>query len=799
MLRKTPAFSAAAVATLALGIGATGAILSVGRSVLYRSVPYPDANHLAALWTRDVKRGFDELLDSIPDVQDYQRRARTVDGVSGVTWTDYKSFSLATGAGAERLRGSAVLPGLFGVIGMHPILGREFTPDEFVGDRHVALIGYDLWRLRFAGDPNLVGRSIRINREPYTVVGVLPKGFEVPVLDQGLQILVPFRLDAADARDRSQRLVVAVVRVNPARTVAQARAELLGIGAQLAREHREDADVTANLEAVRESDSLNDAKAQLPVFLTTMLLMVVIAAANVAAILVSRFSARQPELVVRSALGGSRGRLIRQLLSESLMLAGIAGAASILVADWAGDLLISYSPFYMPNKPGAIISAAIVGVILALSAIVGIAFGIYPALAAARANPAEVINRSSARLADGWLRDKTRSGLIAIEVALSVTLIAGAGLMVRTGAKIARMDIGFDPHGVAVGRVSLDAARYATAESQRAFYSSVVERLAARPGVVAATAASHFCHYDPAGWCMGAPLRIPGRPRDDAKPGGIQTAVMPGFFAAMKMPVLRGRAFTDAESTPVIIVDQTFVNSFFPGEDPIGKQVELLASTMRADEQVAPGIRTIVGVVPAVRRVAYWARPFPQAYIPFGQNPVPSMYAVVRTRDDSGVEAIRQTIAQADPDLAVFWSGTMDGWVEKFYGAQRFELVVLVAFALVALVISASGLYAVISYRVRQRAREFGIRLAVGASPRDLQWLLFRQVGVVLALGVIAGVGGAVAIGRLLSYLLVGVRPRDPVMLLTAIALVAAVSFLAVLRPTRTAAHLDPLVALRDQ
>ena len=799
MLAKGPGFTTVAVATLALGIGANTAILSIGKSVLYRSVPYRAPARLVVLWNKDLKGNANEMQMSVADLEDYQHRANSFEALSGFTWTDYQNFSITTDAGAERIRGLAVLPGLFNVVQLHPLIGREFQPDEFVGDKHVALLGYDVWRTRFGSDPGLVDRTVRVNREPYTVVGILPKNFELPVMDDGLQILVPLRLDGPDAINRKQKLVVGAGLLKPGRTLAQGRAEIEGIGKQLAAEYPEDARLGGMAEGLREIGALHDAKEKLPIFLATVFLMLLIAAANVAGILLSRFAARDDELVVRRALGASSGRLVRQLLTESMILTALAGAVAIVVAQWAGDLLISHQPFYMPTKPEHVVSGTAIAVMVALSGIVGVVFGLLPALAVTRTNLHEVMNRKSSRIDGGWWQDKMRNALIACEVAISVALIIGAGLMVNTVVRIAGVNIGFDPKGLTLARTSLDTHRYSTPAQQIAFYESLGANLSAQPGVEIATITSHFARFDPSGWDMGNRIRIPGRPEPESKAGSDAetTVVAPGFFSAMRMQMLRGREFIANEPVPAVIVDQTFADKFFPDKSPIGQHIVLLGQGMPMGESVKSGLRTIVGVVAPIRRVSYLEEPFPQLYVPLQQNPVPAMYAIVRMRNGSGAAAIRKVVAELDPELPVYWSATMKSWIDRFYGSQRFELLTMGAFALVALLISASGLYAVISFRVSQRTRELGVRLALGARRGDVEWLMLRQAGVVIVAGLLIGLAAASAIGQLLSKFLFGVRPHDPLTRAAGAALVLLISVVAVYVPTRRASNMEPLVALR--
>jgi putative ABC transport system permease protein len=548
---------------------------------------------------------------------------------------------------------------------------------------------------------------------------------------------------------------------------------------------------------VRDAEGLGDARAKLPIFLGTVTIMLLIAAANAAGILLSRFAARQSELVIRSALGASMGRLVRQLITESVLLSLMAGGVAIGVAAWTVDLVLSYRPFYIPFALKTTIDWSTFACILALSLAVGAIFGFLPAIASARGNLHETMNQTSGRVGGHSWRDRTRNIFLIAEIALSVGLLAGAALMVNTVLRISHINIGFDPKGLAMSRINLDSSRYRSEVNWREFYDTLLARLSGEPEVRAVTLASHLCEYDPQGGCGGNPVRILGR-TDEEAPVTPVTVVTPGFFSAMGMRMLRGHEFSAREGVPAIIVDQTFVDEFLPHEDPIGKQVELLHSTMNHQGDVKAGVRTIVGVTAPVRRVAYWAKPFPEAYVPFDQNPVASIFVVVRTADsDSNV--IRRTVAGLDDELPVYFSDTMSGWIDKFYAAQHFELLILSVFSGLALLISVSGLYAVISHRVRERTRELGIRLALGASRRDVQWLVLRQAAILILTGTLTGIFAAGILGQMLSKLIFGVQPRDPVTLAAASGLVLLVSFLSAYAPAKKAAGMDPLVALRHE
>jgi putative ABC transport system permease protein len=799
MFAKAPFLTAVAVVTLALGIGANTGVLSVGRTLLYRPLPYRSPDGLVVLWGKNLKQGWDTTMVSVPDVLDWQRQASSFDSITGITWTDYQTFSLASDSGAERLRGAAVLPKLFETLQVQPLIGRGFLLQEFIGEQRVLLLGFSTWETRFAADRRLLGHTIRLNREPYTVVGVLPKDFELPVLDDGVEVVVPLRLDSPDALDRKQRIMFGVGRRKTGATMAQVQTEMTTIGNRLATEYKDDAGYSVNVQNLREGEGLKDLREKLPIFLVTVTLMVLIAAANVAGILLSRFAARKPELVVRSALGASRTRLLQQLLTESVLLTGIAGALALAVAKWVATLLISYKPFYMPYRGAVALGSTALLLIPALAFAIGILFGLLPALSFARTNLNEVMNRSSARVGGAWIQETLRNALVSVEVGLSVALVIGAALMVGTSVRISRVNLGFNPQGLALGRATLDSQRYPSASNQIAFYQSLIAQLQSQPGVEAATAISHFGDFDPLGWDMGNPIAIPGQPKTELAAHRVSAvmAVMPGFFSSFGMPVLRGREFRAQEGAPAIIVDQNFANKFFPNQDPIGKQVELLQDSMRSDETVQPGLRTIIGVVPAVRRIAYWAKPYLHAYVPFGQNPVPSMYVMVRTRDANGTTLIRKAVAGLDSEVPVWLSATMDGWISQFYASQRFELLVMAAFGGIALLISATGLYAVITHRVSQRTRELGIRLALGATRHEVEWVILRQAGLLIGIGISAGLLTALAIGQLLSKFLFGVRPHDPLTFGIAAAFVTAISLIAVYVPARRAALMDPLVALK--
>jgi putative ABC transport system permease protein len=797
MLVKTRWFTAVAIVTLALAIGANAAILSTARGMFYRPLPYRDPGALGVIWGKDVKRGWTTTQTSISDFQVWQQRVSSFESMTAFTWTDYRSFALASNGAAERVRGIAVLPDFLETLGERPFAGRGFLLEEFRGEHRVALMSYALWQSQFGGDPAIVGRAIRLNREPYTVTGVLPKDFEIPVLDDAAQIIVPLRVDSTEAMDRKQRLLIGVGRLRAGHTFAAARAELETSSTQLAHDHAEDTGFTASLQSLRDAEGLQSARQKLPIFLWTVGALLIVAAANVAGILLSRFAARRPELVVRSALGASRLRLTRQMLTEALMLSLIAGALSILIYQWAAELLLSYKPFYIPFEPHVTLDWFTILTVLSISVAVGFLFGLFPSLTIARTDLRQEISRTGARGA-AWLHDQFRNALLVAEIALSIALLTGAGLMTNTVARISRINIGFDPKDLCLARISLDRTLYPSEANQLAFFFSLVERLGSRRGVIAATGASHFCNYDPSGWCIGNPIRIPDNPVDRAKDTST-TVVMPGFFSAIRMPILRGREFRENESAPVAVVDQTFVDQFFPDRDPIGQPIELLQTAMHGDLEVKAGLRTIVGVVPPVRRISYGATPFPQIYVPFSQNPVSSMFVVVRGPELAGAAAIRAAVAALDSELPVYRSATMRGWIDRFYGSQRFELLILAAFSGVALLISASGLYAVISHRVVERTREMGIRLALGATRANIEWVVLRQTAILIGSGAAAGIAAAGVLGQLISKFIYGVSPRDPLMLGLTCAVVLFISIAAVYIPARRASRMDPLTALRHQ
>ena len=793
MLRKSFCFTVVSVATLSLGIGATAGIILVARAMLFRPLPYADPSRVLVLWSTNVKRGWTSGPASVPDVLDWQRRVSSFAAIGGFTWTDYESFAATSADGAERISGVAVLPGLFEALQSRPLFGRDFLPQEFYGGQRVALLGYRSWKERFGGSPDLVGRTIRLNRQAYTIVGILPADFELPVITNAAQVLVPFRLDSKDATDRRQHLITVFGRLRAGIGVPQAQAEMTLISGQLASAHPEDADFGVRLAGLRDSEGLSSARDQLPIFLVTVLLMMLIAGANVAGILLSRFAARRGELATRTALGATRGRLIGQLTTESLLLTGTSGVLALIVALWVADFVVSLKPFYIPYTFTVHLDAGIVAIVAGLSLGLGFVFGGLPALTVANANLNEVITRVSARINAGW-QERLRNGLIIVEVALSIAFLVGAALMIGTMWHITHVEIGFDPHNVAVGRMDLDTDRYGSPESQRAFYEKLIIDVAAKPGIDGVTAASHLVDFDPSGWAMANPCRLAGT--DAAPVTSFVSVVMPNYFDVMRIPVRRGSPFSGRDDGPVAIVDETFAERLFPGANPIGREIELLDAPMRADEAVRGGRRTIVGVVSAIHRVAYWAKPIPQVYVPAAQNPVSSMFAIVRA-NAGGVSAIRESVARLDRDVAVYRASTMRSWIDRFYASQRFELLVLSVFGSIALVMTASGLYAAVAFRISQRMRELGIRLALGATHGSIQWLVLRQVGVVVSAGALAGIGLGAAVGRMLAKVLFGVKPFDTPSFVVIAAVVTLVSLAAAFVPIRRKALSNPILALR--
>ncbi len=807
MLWKSPVVTLVAVAALALGIGANTAIFSVVNTVLLRPLPFAEADRLVMVWDTHPlgrKLGYDYIPSSNGSFAEFQEQGETFEQLAAL---DFWTVNLTGRNEPERIEGTQVSPSLFPLLRAQPMLGRAFTPEEEKqGAARVVIMSHGLWQRRFGGDANILGQAVTLDGEQYEVVGVMPPNFTFPQ-NSGLPAYFPFALKTdlwtprvlteEERQNRGSHHIAVIGRLKPGSTLQQAQAELTTIARRLEQQYPDDLkDFGATVLPLREQ-VIGKSRVAILVLLCVVAFVLLIACANVANLLLARAAARQKEVAIRTALGASRGRVIRQLLTESVLLAFIGGALGVLLAMWGVDLLIALSPGDIPRTGEIGIDGRVLGFTFGVSLLTGLIFGLAPALQASKQDLHEALKEGGRGGTTGPRRARVRSALIVSEVALALVLLVGAGLLVRSFFKLRNVSPGFDPENVLTLNVPLPGTRYKEGARTSAFYQRLIERVKALPGVESVGAVSHLP-------LTGAEeldgFNIEGRPSPDSGEN-VQTAdfrvVSTDYFRAMKIPLLSGRYFTEqdtADAPGVIVIDETLARRFFPNEDPLGKRI---------DESGSPngrGFLTIVGVVAGIKHSSLDAEPKPAMYVSYLQSPWLDMTLAVRT-GGAGAEnlagAVRQEVWALDKDQPVARVVTLESLFAKAVAPQRFQMMLVGLFAAVALLLSVVGIYGVMAYSVTQRTHEIGIRMALGAQRGDVFKLLMSQGMTQALVGIVIGLAGAFALTRLMSSLLFGVSATDPLTFGGVALLLAAVALLACYVPARRAMKVDPMVALR--
>jgi predicted permease len=788
-LWKAPGFTLAVVVVLALGIGATTAIFSVIDAALLRPLPYPEPERLVVI--RDVQ-GQDAVVASYPEYLNWKRNTEVFSDL-GAYWTI--SYPL-TGAGEpetlQAVRMSASVPRMLGAV---PRVGRAFTPgDDVRGSERVVLISERLWKRRFGGDPGVLGRAITLADQPYTVIGIIPPGRRATVPTalaqaQEFDLWVPLQCDVENAPPGLHFLDI-LGRLRPGLDFARAEERTASFAHRLQ-------ETGASQHGIHlfplERLVIGDSRPLFVALAGAVGMVLLIACTNVANLLLARSAVRRREIAVRAALGASRGRLVRQLLVESLLLALLGGGAGVLVA-WAGVAgLRALGPATVPRLAEAVVDARLLVFALVLSLATGLLFGLLPALRASRADLGEVMKEGARGTAGGPARDRLRGSLIVAEVALSFALLLGAGLLLRSLERLLAVDKGFDAGHVITGTLDLSPTRYPEAPQQVAFFRDLRERVKTLPGVQAVA----FVNNLPLAGGTNGEIAIEGKefPKD-AQPMAEKRIATPGYFDVLRTPVLAGRAFTErdvAGAPVVVVVNKTFAERYFPGESPLGKRVAFLWDIT--------GMQEIVGVVADVREQALHQPAAPAIYIPLAQRPMDYGYLIVRTTGDpaSLVPTLRRAVTSLDRNLPIGEVRTLDEVVAQALAERRLAMALFGVFSVLSLALAALGLYAVISYMVVQRRQEIGIRLALGARAEQILRLVLTQGLALIATGVIVGAVAALWLGRFLAGLVFGVGTTDPLTFGGVALLLAATALLASTIPALRAARLDPASVLRSE
>jgi putative ABC transport system permease protein len=797
MLAKSPAFTAVAVLTLGLGIGANAAIFSVVNAVLLRPLPFPEPERLVAVWTPQPKRSSAiRGSSSYPDFADFRDQSTSFEALAAFR---QRGYTLSTRNGAERVAGGRVSWSLLSVLGVAPPLGRDFTAeDDRLGGPRVALLAHGLWQRRFAADPGIIGASITLDGEPHIVLGVLPAGFRFDFDLNTAELFTPLTLDGKDAiEERGQHYLRIVGRLKPGTTSEQARAELAAVAARLEQAYpRSNTGRTASVVPLHQ-EVVGDVRRGLLVLLGAVALVLLVSSANVANLLLVRATEREREVAVRSALGASRGRLGRQFLTESVLLALLGGGLGLLFAFWGVAALVALAPADLPRAADIGVDGRVLGATLGVSLLTGLLFGSVPSLRGSRVRLAEALSEGG-RGSAGPGRQRVRNALIVTEVALAVVLLVGAGLLLRSLGRLLDVDPGFRSEGVLTANLRLPDARYEKPEQVMAVYDRLLPRLASLPGVTAAGAGMPL-HFGGDIWVTG----FVRRDRPEPPPGDRQhahyKAVTPGYLEALGIPLVAGRLIADADrrgAPRVVVVSRALAHRLYPDEDPVGRPVAFGVGFDDADEDVT---WRIVGVVGDTAVSSLDVEPPPQFYVPLFQQPWGYPSLVLRTAGNPRplIEAVRREVQAIDSELPVFEAHTLGELTAASVAQRRFQTRLLAAFAAVGLLLAAVGLYGVMAVSVGQRTREIGIRIALGAERRGVIRLVMGQgLGLVL-LGMALGLAGAAAFSRVLAGLLFRVGATDPVTFAVVPALLAATALAASYLPARRATRVDPLVALR--
>ena len=797
MLLKQPGFTSVAVITLALGIGANTAMFSVINAVLLRPLPYRQPDRLVTIWEEMPQRGMYEIPVSFANLRDWVDQTKTLDQISAYTFTNLNLSGVGEPARLGAVRSSA---NLFSLVGAAPLLGRLFLPEEDKeGANRVVILGHALWQSRFGSDSAIIGRSLTLDNQKHTVVGVMPSGFQFPVgfgylgkvLNDPIDLYVPL---AATGKElgRGHYSFFAMGRLKPGITIDQARAEMTTIEGRLEQQYP-DTNTGIGIKLVpTQEQTVKAIRPALLVLLGAVAFLLLIACANIANLMLARGASRQKELAIRAALGASRLRVVRLLLSESLMLSLAGGCLGLLLAVWGTNALVALAPDNIPRLNEVGVDARVFGFTLAVSLVTGIVFGLVPALHAAKPDLNEALKEGLRGSMGSSAGKRTRSILVVVEVALSLVLIIGAGLMIKSFLRLQQMNIGFNPDHVLAVNLSLPSSRYPEDRQQVAFFREALERLQSLPGIQSAGATTGLpLTLD----ISGSDFRIEGQPDPEAgKEMIINTrSVSPGYFRTLGIRLINGRDFSDrdkSDAPAAAIINDELARIYFPGEDPIGKRISF------DDKQ---SWMSIVGIIGDVKQLGLDSSAKPEVYFPYLQVVAPEMSLVIRTSSNplSLAGALKSQIQMIDKDLPFDDAKTMQQLLAESSSGRRFNMLLLSVFAMVALLLAIVGIYGVMSYTVARRTHEIGIRVAVGAQPLDVFRMVIGQGMKLAIIGVAFGLVGAFGLTRLMTTMLFGVEPTDPATFVSIAVLLTGVTLVACYIPARRATKVDPLVALR--
>jgi len=783
-LIKRPGFAAVVVATLGLGIGATSSIFSVVSFVLLRSLPYRDPGALVRVWQSLPKQNTQKAPTSAANFTDWKERNQVFTGMAAFAQA---AFNLTGGDQPERLVGGQVSPNAFALLGVDPILGRTFTPQD--GDQANVVLSFGLWQRRFGGNPAVVGRTIILNSAPYLVLGVMPADFK---LVSGAELWTPLVWNAQALRQRGALLYNSFARLKPGVTLTQAQRNLDAVAVELGQEYGVNRNRGVTVTSWRE-EAVGDLAGTLLVLLGAVGFVLLVTCANVANLLLARSTERIKEIAVRTALGADRRRLIRQSLTEGLVLAAGGGGLGLLATGLGIKLLVGLNTARIPNLHEISIDWWVVGFTAAVTLVTGVVFGLVPALQVSRALVHEALKEGGRGSSASHPRNLLRNGLVVAEVSLALVLMIGAGLLIRSFQRLQRVDPGFQPQGAMAMRISLPANKYPSSAQRVFFFQQAVEQIERLPGVQSAGAVTTL---PMSGDELKLLFQIPGREITDTNQAVNLDLVTPGYFRAMGIALLKGRPFTArdrAGAAPVVIIDEALARRFWPNESPVGRYLFLPGFQKEKAE--------IVGVVRSVRREGLDQAVQPQAYIPLTDLSDGFMEVVVRSRTPPKAlaAAVRGAVWTVDRDQPISDMLTLTDLVKATCSQQNFSARVMEVFALLALALAVAGIHGVLSYWVTQRTHELGVRMALGGNKREVRGLVLRHGLRLTATGLAIGLALALGLTRVIANLLFGVGATDPLTFLSLPAMLFGVALLACWLPARKATAVDPVLALRHE
>lgn len=803
-MRNNPGFFAIAALTLALGIGASTAVFSLVNTILLKPLPYPNASRVVMLWRKGPIADVDDFPWSALEYSILARGgSRTFQKVAAFK---KGSFNFTGAGNPELLEGVRASPGLFSTLGVAPALGRTFTPEEDQpGHDRVVVLNYRLWRSRFGGDAGIVGKSVDLNGSPYTVIGIMPAQFGFPNpegipasldLPKETQLWLPLALPAVPPSGPSELGVVGLLPADSsiARVEQQMKIFQIGLEQQIPQSKGWSTRVFPLARQTRM-----DARTPMLLLLGAVGVVLLIACANVAGLTLNRSLGRRRELTLRGALGAGRGRLVRQLMTESLLLALVGGLVGGLLGEASLYLVKHFGPDSIPHLHEVGIDLRVMAYALGITLVTGLLLGLTPALGATRTNMMDALKEGGQRSGGSVSAPRIRNALLIAQVAMALVLVIAAGLLVRTFYSMLRSNAGFDAASVVTFELPLPTPKYADTTRMAQAYQQVLLQVRS----VAAVRSAGFASVVPMGGALdGTVIRLPDHPTTDTseRPFANYSFVSPGYFATIGTPLLRGRDISDADtlsSLPVTVITSAMAKKYFPGEDPIGKQVGVGMTRIP--------LRTIVGVVADIKQASLRERPDPQMFVPYTQNEIktwPSMQAMqfaVHTKTDPTLitQSVRQAVHAVDSDLPVAKFATLTTLVEHSMTADRFSMLLVGSFGVLALILASIGMYGVISYSVLQRTSEIGIRMALGAKRNQIFVMILGQASRLAGAGMAIGVVAAFSVTRLMTRFLYGVQPTDPVTFAAVSCLLATVVLLACYFPARRAVKVDPVVALR--